>query len=58
MYGRLKYDVGLNDGIMTEVQGDELQEGLAVVTGEEHRTDGSSSSTTNPFAPQLSERLR
>ncbi len=48
----IKVHVGLSDGVMTEVQGEGLQEGLAVVTGEEHQAN-SSTSTTNPFTPQF-----
>ncbi len=53
----VKVRVGISDGTMTEVEGDELREGLAVVTGEEIQADGSSSTTTNPFTPQI-RRLR
>lgn len=55
----VKARVGISDGTMTEVEGDELREGLLVVTGEEIQADGSSSSTTttNPFAPRI-PRLR
>jgi HlyD family secretion protein len=49
----VKVRVGISDGTMTEVEGDELREGLAVVTGEEIQSDGSSSTTTNPFTPQI-----
>jgi HlyD family secretion protein len=48
----IKVHVGLSDGMMTEVQGDELKDGLVVITGEERQTDGGSR-TTNPFTPQI-----
>jgi HlyD family secretion protein len=53
----VKVRVGISDGAMTEVEGDELREGLAVVTSEEIQSEGSSSTTTNPFTPQI-RRLR
>jgi len=51
----IKARVGLSDGVMTEVHSDELQEGLAVVTGEQHQAD-KAGATTNPFAPQFIRR--
>jgi hypothetical protein len=49
---------GMSDGIMTEISGDEVHEGLKVVTGEIEATDGSSQATSdkteetkNPFVP-------
>jgi HlyD family secretion protein len=48
----IKVHLGLNDGAMTEIiEGGDLQEGMAVVTGETARSSGDS--TTNPFAPQM-----
>ena len=45
--------IGISDGTMTEVEGDELQEGLAVVTGEEIQSKGRGDTTTNPFTPRI-----
>lgn len=47
-----KVRVGLTDGLMTEVSGDDLQEGVEVVTGESKQNAGSGG-TTNPFTPQM-----
>ena len=53
----VKVRVGLSDGTMTEVQGDELKEGLEVIVGEE-RQGTSDTGTTNPFAPQMMRSSR
>lgn len=47
----IEVQVGLSDGTMTEVQGDDLKEGMHVITGEQRpaTTDGSQS----PFTPQM-----
>jgi HlyD family secretion protein len=49
---------GASDGTMTEVESDELTEGLDVVLGEQQSaTPGTGSSgTTNPFVPQFRRR--
>jgi len=56
----VEVQVGLTDGVMTEISGQEIQEGMLVIVGEE--TTGStreapsgtaSSETTNPFLPKL-----
>jgi HlyD family secretion protein len=44
--------VGLSDNAMTEVSGENLEEGLEVVTGVELQ-DGAGPETSNPFAPQF-----
>ncbi len=44
---------GLNDGTMTEVQGDNLKEGLEVVVGEEVPEEAGAATSTNPFTPQF-----
>ncbi len=49
----VKVRVGLSDGVMTEVHGDELQEGLAVVTGEQQQMQDDTGTARNPFTPQL-----
>ncbi len=43
---------GLSDGSVTEVQSDELTEGAQVIVGQANATVRSSTSSTNPFAPQ------
>ena len=47
----IKVRVGLSDGTMTEVQGEELKEGLEVIVGEQRQV--AADATTNPFAPQM-----
>jgi HlyD family secretion protein len=48
----IKALAGTSDDTMTEVQGDELQEGLQVITGEQQLSAGSTG-TVNPFTPQI-----
>jgi len=48
----LKVRIGLTDGLNTEVFGDEIKEGLAVVVGEQRAGSGGAGSS-NPFAPQM-----
>jgi len=48
--------VGISDGTMTEISGDELREGLRVIVGEGGGGDdgaAESDATTNPFLPKL-----
>jgi HlyD family secretion protein len=47
----LKVRVGLNDGLMTEVTGEGLEEGTEVVVSEVRQNNGAG--TTNPFTPQM-----
>jgi HlyD family secretion protein len=51
----IKVSIGLTDGTMTEIQGDDLKEGLEVVIGEQ-RQQTASDGTKNPFTPQLPQR--
>jgi HlyD family secretion protein len=53
----VKVDVGLTDGTMTEVQGDDVKEGMEIIIGEQ-RQGAADSGTTNPFAPQMMRRSR
>ena len=48
----IKVRTGLNDGTMTEIEGDEVKEGLEIITGEKQQTD-TNTGTTNPFVPQI-----
>jgi len=48
----IKVLAGTSDDTVTEVQGDELKEGLQVITGEQQMSAGSSG-TVNPFTPQI-----
>ncbi len=53
----IKVRVGLSDGTNTEVQADELKEGLEVIVGEQ-RQGMADTKTTNPFAPQMMRSSR
>ena len=48
----IRVRVGLSDGLMTEVTGKGLDEGLDVIVGEE-RQAAAGAATTNPFTPQM-----
>jgi HlyD family secretion protein len=49
----VKVKTGLNDGLMTEIVSGEIQEGTAVVVGENRAGEGGAGSVTNPFAPKM-----
>jgi HlyD family secretion protein len=49
----LEVKVGLSDGSMTEVAGEQLAEGLEIVTGVQLQA-GTQTSTSNPFTPSFS----
>jgi HlyD family secretion protein len=44
---------GASDETMTEVQSDELKEGLEVIVGEQQQSDSGKTGTVNPFTPQI-----
>lgn len=46
-------ETGMSDGTMTEVRNDGLQDGTAVVVGDEDEVSAGSSSGISPFAPRL-----
>jgi HlyD family secretion protein len=46
-------EVGVTDGSDTEVRGDELKEGLQVVTGEHRKEDSASGAGGSPFTPRI-----
>jgi HlyD family secretion protein len=48
----IRVRTGLTDGLMTEVEGEGLTEGLEVVIGQE-TVSAAASDTTNPFAPRI-----
>jgi HlyD family secretion protein len=54
----IKVRAGVSDGTMTEVQGDELKEGLDVIIGEQQQSAGGNTGTVNPFTPQMPSRAR
>jgi hypothetical protein len=47
--------VGITDGVNTEVQAQDLKEGMEVVIGAQQQSSGSSG-TVNPFTPQMPRR--
>lgn len=53
----IKVRAGASDETMTEVQSDELKEGLEVIVGEQQVASGSTGTgTVNPFTPQFPPR--
>ncbi len=48
----VRVKAGLSDGMMTEVQGDRLKEGMEVVLGQQAQATGPAG-TANPFIPQF-----
>jgi hypothetical protein len=48
----IKVKTGLNDGLMTEIVGGDVEEGTAIVVGENRATDGSGGAS-NPFTPKM-----
>src|SRR3972149_50058 len=52
----VEVEVGVTDGLQTEVSGSELKEGMEVVLGESYA--GYEEETTNPFAPRIFRRRR
>jgi HlyD family secretion protein len=49
----IRVRVGLTDGLMTEVQGEDLKDGMEVIVGELRPGGGTAGGTTNPFTPQF-----
>jgi HlyD family secretion protein len=50
---KVRVQLGISDGLTTEVTSPDLQEGMEVVTGEARPTDLAADQTTNPFMPKL-----
>jgi HlyD family secretion protein len=50
----LKISIGPSDGTFTEVRGDELREGLEIITGEQQQA--AAGDTRSPFAPPSMQR--
>ncbi len=50
---RVSVQVGISDGLTTEVVSSELEPGMEVVTGEARPSDLAADQTTNPFLPKL-----
>jgi HlyD family secretion protein len=53
----LRVQVGLSDGVMTQVQGKDLSAGMVIVTGDRDQKEASTD-TKNPFTPQFLRRSR
>jgi HlyD family secretion protein len=51
----VKVLAGASDGTMTEIQGDDVKEGLQAIAGEQQQAAGATG-TVNPFTPQLPGR--
>lgn len=49
----IKVHTGVSDGTMTEISGDEIKEGLQLITGQQQQQTGTNTGTTNPFVPQI-----
>ena len=47
--------VGLTDDVTTEIEGEGITDGLAVVTGEGEKA-AADSDTTNPFVPKMPKK--
>jgi len=45
--------LGMSDGTMTEVQSEQLTEGMVVVIGEQPKEAATATATTSPFTPQF-----
>jgi HlyD family secretion protein len=52
----IRVRTGLSDGANTEVEGENLNDGMKVVVGLDTNGDRGSSQTTNPFVPQFPRR--
>jgi HlyD family secretion protein len=48
--------LGMSDGTMTEILGEQLKEGTPVVIGEQRKDTAGTASTASPFTPQLFRR--
>jgi HlyD family secretion protein len=48
----IKIMAGLSDDTMTEIQGEDIKEGLLIITGEQQQTAGATG-TVNPFVTQI-----
>ncbi len=52
----INVSIGMTDGTVTEVRGDDVKEGLEVITGEQRAA--ANQDTTNPFTPKIPARNR
>jgi HlyD family secretion protein len=49
----LQVSVGTSNGVVTEIEGNDLEEGLEVVSGQQVQTDSDTEGTSNPFVPNM-----
>lgn len=49
----LQLTVGTSDGMLTQVEGDGLKEGLGVILGQQVQTNSDTEDTSNPFVPNM-----
>lgn len=49
----LRVSVGTSDGVITEIEGNGLKEGLEVVLGQQFQTNSDTEDTSNPFVPNM-----
>ena len=49
----IEVQIGVSDGVETEVTGEDLKDGLQVVVGEARKDAAGGDDTTNPFAPKM-----
>lgn len=54
----LKVKVGASDGIMSEISGDDLAEGIEIVTGLQSQAQAATETVANPFVPQPGRNRR
>lgn len=54
----IEVTLGMTDGAATEVQGDEIEEGMEVITGEIAPEMAAAPGGTNPFAPKFPSRKK
>jgi HlyD family secretion protein len=52
----IRVQLGLSDGMYTEVQGESLTEGMKVVIGMQTQTNNKEDAATNPFTPKFPPR--
>ena len=54
----LKVKVGASDGVMSEISGDDVKDGIEIVTGLQSQAQAATESVANPFLPQPGKNRR
>jgi len=49
----IRVRIGLSDGANTEIEGENLSNGMKIVVGLDTNNNKDSTQTTNPFVPQI-----